>query len=136
MRGPSDSEDHAGGPRRGRPRKRRLMQREGLWRCYKPCCNPDDDGGTIPLHPEELEAIRLVDLLGYDQESAAMFMGVSRKTLWRDLHDGRRKIADALVNGKRIIIHGCEQAISEESCYRHASCEEDDSPSSGGNLPQ
>lgn len=116
MRGRCDPGDDTGGPRRGRPRKRRLMQREGFWRCYQPCCNPDDEGGTIPLQPEELEAIRLVDLLGHDQESAAMVMGVSRKTLWRDLHDGRRKIADALVNGKRIVIQGCEQATAEESC--------------------
>ena len=106
------------------------MQREGLWRCYQPCCNPDDEGGTIPLHPEELEAIRLVDLLGHDQESAAMFMGVSRKTLWRDLHDGRRKIADALVNGKRIVIQGCELATSQEPCCLQQCVDDDIHPSS------
>ncbi len=82
------------------------------------------------MHQEELEAIRLVDLLGHDQESAAMFMGVSRKTLWRDLHDGRRKIADALVNGKRIIIHGCEHATKDESCYRHTFIEAENLSSS------
>ncbi|MBT8507255.1 hypothetical protein AZH53_02270 [Methanomicrobiaceae archaeon CYW5] len=129
MRGCNEPGDPAG-PRRGRPRKRRLMQREGLWRCYQPCCNPDDEGGTIPLHPEELEAIRLVDLLGHDQESAAMFMGVSRKTLWRDLHDGRRKIADALVNGKRIVIQGCELATSQEPCCLQQCVDDDIHPSS------
>jgi uncharacterized protein len=37
-------------------------------------------------------------------------LGVSRKTAWRDLHETRRKIADALVNGKGINMAGCTNA--------------------------
>jgi hypothetical protein len=51
-----------------------------------------------------MEAMRLVDLMDYDQESAAGIAGVSRRTLWRDLHSARKKVADALVNGKTIEI--------------------------------
>jgi len=106
-------------PRRGRPRKRRMMQGSGPWRCYQPCCQINEDSGEIPLKVEELEALKLVDLLGYDQETAAAHMEVSRKTLWRDLHEARHKIADALVNGKKITIEGCDGKASVADCYKN-----------------
>ena len=40
---------------------------------------------------------------------------ISRKTLWRDLHEARRKVADALVHGKTIRIVGCGRR-GEEGC--------------------
>jgi predicted DNA-binding protein (UPF0251 family) len=69
------------------------------------------------LHPEEIELIRLIDLKGLEQEEAAERLGVSRKTVWRDLHEARRKIADALVNGKGIQISGCQKA-AEGRCQK------------------
>ena len=69
---------------------------------------------VVTLYPEEIGIIRLIDLMGYDQESAAKEIGVSRKTLWRDLHDARRKIADALVNGKMIRVVGCRREMEGE----------------------
>lgn len=107
-------------PRRGRPRKRRMMQGSGPWRCYQPCCHLGEAGGEIALRIEELEAIRLVDLLGCDQETAAARMEVSRKTLWRDLHEARQKIADALVNGKKITVEGCTEASNVADCYKNS----------------
>ena len=62
------------------------------------------------LQPDEIELIRLIDLEGLEQEEAAEKLGVSRKTAWRDLHEARRKIADALVNGKGIEMAGCTRA--------------------------
>jgi predicted DNA-binding protein (UPF0251 family) len=64
----------------------------------------------ISLTPEEIELVRLIDIEGLEQEEAAQKLGVSRKTAWRDLQEVRRKIADALVNGKGIEIAGCEKA--------------------------
>ena len=87
-------------PRRGRPRVRRIIEGIGESRCYKPCCRPDEENEGISLKPEEIELIRLIDLEGLEQEEAAEKLGVSRKTAWRDLHEARRKIADALVNWK------------------------------------
>lgn len=78
-------------------------------RCYKPWCR-EFKGQGILLHPEEIELIRLIDLEGLEQEEAAVRMGVSRKTAWRDLHEARRKIADALINGKGINMAGCTKA--------------------------
>jgi len=55
---------------------------------------------------EELEAVRLVDLLDLDQEEAAFYMGISRKALWNDLMNARKKIAAALVYGMGLRIEG------------------------------
>ena len=96
--------------RRGRPRVQRIIEGTGESRCYEPRCCPHEDGIVISLKPEEIELIRLIDLEGLEQEEAAEKLGVSRKTAWRDLHEARRKIADALVNGKGIEMAGCQKA--------------------------
>jgi len=44
--------------------------------------------------------------VGMEQEDAANKMGVSRRTLWKDLKSARKKIVDALVNGKIVEMHG------------------------------
>jgi uncharacterized protein len=73
---------------------------------YKPREIPLCDLEIINLSIEELESIRLCDLLRVEQNDAADRMGISRKTFWNDLQRARRKVADALVNGKAIEISG------------------------------
>ena len=58
----------------------------------------------IPI--EELEAIRLKDLEGLDQEDCAQRMHISRATFQRVLESARMKMADAMVNGKAIRVEG------------------------------
>jgi predicted DNA-binding protein (UPF0251 family) len=70
------------------------------------------------LSVEEVEALRLVDLLGLSHDEAASRMGVSRKTLWRDLTTARRRLVEALVNGWAIQISGGD--------YRMRGSEEDE----------
>jgi uncharacterized protein len=106
----SDTNGETPCPRRGRPRLRRTINSTSESRCYKPCCCPEEAGAGISLNPDEIELIRLIDLEGLEQEEAAAKLGVSRKTAWRDLHEARRKIADALVNGKGIEMAGCIKA--------------------------
>ena len=72
----------------------------------KPRGIPLKDLKVAKLKIEELEAIRLVDLKGMEQEKAANKMNISRRTLARELESGRKKIADALLNGKAIEIKG------------------------------
>lgn len=60
----------------------------------------------IRLQVEELEALRLKDGVGYDQQRAAQEMGVSRATFQRMLQSARQKVTTALVNGLGIIIEG------------------------------
>jgi predicted DNA-binding protein (UPF0251 family) len=61
---------------------------------------------AISITLEELEAVRLVDLLDLDQEDAAFYMGISRKAFWNDLMNARKKIATALVYGMGLRIEG------------------------------
>jgi predicted DNA-binding protein (UPF0251 family) len=69
---------------------------------------------VITLLPEEVEAIRLADLLDLEQEEMAQRMGVSRKTAWKDLHSARKKIADAVINGKVLHMESCGSVDNTE----------------------
>jgi len=69
---------------------------------FKPRGIPLMDLEVVHINVEELEAIRLVDFKGLDQEKAATEMKISRRTLARELKSGRKKIADALLHGKAI----------------------------------
>ncbi len=55
---------------------------------------------------EELEAIRLKDLEGLEQEQCAERMGISRQTFQRIYNVARQTIADSLINGKAIRVEG------------------------------
>jgi len=92
---------------RGRPRVSRHIASGHPQRCYAPQCMPSEGYEAVSLLPEEVEILKLVDLEGMEQEEAAARLGVSRKTAWRDLHSARRKVADALVNGKTLEVTGC-----------------------------
>jgi uncharacterized protein len=76
-------------------------------RCYAPRCGPENKEESVWLLPEELAVLDLIDLQGLEQETAAASLGISRKTVWRDIHEVHRKIADALVHGKALEIGGC-----------------------------
>jgi predicted DNA-binding protein (UPF0251 family) len=60
----------------------------------------------ISLSLDEFEAVRLADFEGLYHEQAAERMNVSRQTFGRTLELARRKIAQALVEGKALRIHG------------------------------
>lgn len=64
-----------------------------------------------------MAALTLIDLQQMEQEQAAATLGVSRKTIWRDIHEARRKIADALLNGKTIQMAECTRRL-EGHCPR------------------
>jgi len=55
---------------------------------------------------DELEALRLKDLEGVEQENAAKKMEISQPTFHRLIIAARKKVADALINGKAINIEG------------------------------
>jgi len=55
---------------------------------------------------DEVEAVRLKDLLGLPQEEAAKQMKVSQPTFHRLLLSAHSKIADAVINGRALRIEG------------------------------
>ena len=73
---------------------------------FKPAGVPLRVLEEVRLTIEEAEAIRLKDLEGMEQEQGAEKMNVSRPTFQRVLVSARRKMADALLNGKAIRIEG------------------------------
>ncbi|MHC1625262.1 MAG: DUF134 domain-containing protein, partial [Methermicoccaceae archaeon] len=89
---------------RGRPKGPRWVAGTPSIDVFKPRGTPLSELESVHLSVNELEALRLVDLMELDQEGAATRMGVSRKTLWSDLKSGRRKVVDALTTGKMIVI--------------------------------
>ncbi len=68
--------------------------------------NAERGYNIVNIFIEEFEAVRLVDFMGMNQVEASIRMGISQKTLWNDLTSARWKIADAIVNGKKIQIGG------------------------------
>jgi predicted DNA-binding protein (UPF0251 family) len=66
----------------------------------------DETAQTLFLQYEEYEAIRLCDYEMLNHSQAAILMEVSRPTLTRIYSMARRKIAEAFVLGKQIIIEG------------------------------
>jgi uncharacterized protein len=58
----------------------------------------------ITIEPAEIEALRLVDLEGLSQEQAGTEMGVSRGTVWRLLQSARKKVAQALTEGRTLAV--------------------------------
>jgi uncharacterized protein len=80
-------------------------------RCYAPQCNSNEQNEVVLLLPEEIAALDLIDFQDLEQEEAAGVLGVSRRTIWRDIHEARHKIADAILNGKAIQMEGCTRRL-------------------------
>ena len=97
----------------------RTIQGQGPLRCFAPQCKSTGEVEPVSLLPVEIEILRLVDLEGLQQEEAATILGISRKTLWRDLHEARRKVTDALVNGRMIEMAVCSRSADSE-CPRRS----------------
>jgi len=89
-----------------RPRKLRFVQGRPIVDAFIPSRLPPWGREEVILPIEGLEAIRLNDFQGMDQEAAARMMNVSRQTFGRILAEARAIIADALVMGKVLKIEG------------------------------
>jgi len=96
----------------------RHVERLPLVKYFKPDGIPAVSLQQVILKVEEMEAVRLKDLLGWEQEECAAKMQVSRPTFQRILIEGRAKIADALVNGKAILIEGGDYCLGGGHCRR------------------
>ena len=73
---------------------------------FKPAGIPGRFLEEVVLGLDGLEALRLAGLEGLYHEAAAARMGVSRATFGRIVEDARRRVAEALVEGKLLRIEG------------------------------
>ncbi len=89
-----------------RPQKSRLVMIDPLINYFKPRGVPMVDLKQVQLTVDELEALRLADLLGMSHEEAGKQMEVSRATFGRIIEKARKTVADALIHGKAINVEG------------------------------
>ena len=99
-------------------------------KCRRICRYPE----TLAFHPEsgareeillaveEFEALRLMDREGLSQEETARRMNVARTTVQQIYASARKKLADALVEGRSIRIGGGDFALCQErfceTCFK------------------
>lgn len=104
-----------------RPRKCRRICSLPLTTAFGPS-NVMNAVDMIELTLDEYEMIRLIDFLGGTQEECARQMGIARTTVQAGYNDARKKIADALINGKHLSIRGGDYAIcaSSNTCCKKA----------------
>jgi predicted DNA-binding protein (UPF0251 family) len=88
-----------------RPRKHRRVCCNPSVYYFKPRGIPVFELEEIILNHDELEALRLADLLAYSHENAAREMKISRATFGRIVEAARKKVADGILNGKAIRIN-------------------------------
>lgn len=102
-----------------RPTKCRVVSSLPDVTYFKPAGIPCGFLSSVCLSVEEVEALRLKDLEGLDQVEGAVNMGVSRPTFQRILSSARKKVSDALLNGKAIKIEGGNfQINAQRVCCR------------------
>ena len=89
-----------------RPRRLRRIHAEPNITYFKPAGIRMTELEDSVLTVDEFEAVRLKDLQQMDQEEAAKKMNISQPTFHRLVLTARKKVADAIVNGKAIKIQG------------------------------
>lgn len=87
-----------------RPLRCRRIEQLPVYRSF----SPDDIAATdnVLMTVDEFEALRLLDNEGLTQEACASRMNIARTTVTAIYDNARKKVADALVNGKRLLITG------------------------------
>lgn len=88
-----------------RPRLFRRVRGNPNSSYFKPAGIPLNTLEESILDLDEFEAIRLIDYEETSQEEASKKMQISQPTLSRILKSARKKISDAIINGKAIKIN-------------------------------
>lgn len=94
--------------------------------CGKPLCKRFGPQGTeqsrivITMTLDEFECIRLIDYEGLTQEQCAEQMDVARTTIQAIYSSARTKMADCLVNAKKLYIDGGSYTLCGQNgyCYK------------------
>ena len=89
----------------GRPHKIRMVRNLPKITKFSPRGKPGRPE-EVELSLDQLEALRLADYEGLEQDAGAKIMRISRPSFGRILRQARHVIADGIVNGKIIRIQG------------------------------
>lgn len=110
------------------------MARPRKWR--QVCCLPEStqfgplnkilNDELIIMSVDEYETIRLIDHENLNQEECSERMNIARTTVQGIYFNARKKLADSLVSGKRLLIKGGDYTLCEGglqicggNCNRH-----------------
>ncbi len=99
-----------------RPFKCRKVVSEPRAYYFKPRAVPLCELEEIILQLDEFQALKHSELDKKDQKKAASAMKVSRQTFGNILASARRKLADAVVNGKALKIEGGPVELMRGPC--------------------
>lgn len=88
-----------------RPRKCRKVCQLPAVRVFAPL-DAASDCPPVVMTVDEYETIRLVDHQGFSQEDCGRYMNIARTTVQQIYTAARKKLADALVEGRGIRIEG------------------------------
>ena len=94
-----------------RPHRNRKICNAPKHSCFSPVETQSDE--TIILSVDEYEALRWVDLEKQTHGQTAKQMDISRTTVTEIYESARQKVADSIVNGKKLIIEGGNYRICD-----------------------
>lgn len=89
-----------------RPRKQKRLGRKPKYNEFGPKRIPNHEKTIITL--EEYETIKLIDNQNMNQQECAAKMNIGRTTIQNIYSKARKKIADAIINGKTLIIEDAD----------------------------
>lgn len=109
-----------------RPRKSRRVCDYPQTQGFRPAVENGQEEPVI-LTVDAYETIRLIDREGLSQEQCAERMGVARTTVQLIYTDARKRLADALVEGRPLVIRGgeyrlcdgCVPDCGQNGCYKY-----------------
>lgn len=104
-----------------RPQRCRRVCEEPEFNVFSPDGIPNN--AIVTLTVDEYEVIRLIDLEQLNHAQAAERMNISRPTATEIYNAARIKIADCIVNGKKLVVSGgnyslCSGGICGKQCKR------------------
>lgn len=87
-----------------RPHRCRRIEQSPVYRSFSP--DDIDSEENIIMTIDEFECIRLIDNEGLTQEACASRMNISRTTVTSIYDHARKKLAEMLIHGKRLLVSG------------------------------
>lgn len=105
-----------------RPKRCRWIAGQPLGLYLKPQGIPLRFLEEVCLTLDEAEALRLADLEGNHHEKSGESLGVSRATFGRIVESARRKVAEAIFQGKALRIEGGVVQVVDQRTFLCADC--------------
>ncbi len=119
-----------------RPCKCRFVSEEPPVAGFKPAGVSCRRLEAVELGLDEVEALRLADLLGLYHEQAAERMGVSRPTFGRIIARAREKVASALFQSRMLVFKGGPIMMANKRTFECAECGAQFQAPHGAGRPQ